>query len=133
MLFSTIFLALGSEHLWDDHLIQQMMPTWLPAKHFFSTVAGMWLLVGGAMVFLGYRLRFAGYLLGTFLIVVTFVIHAPNLIAVPPDLAPEWHWLWNVYQRSNFVKNLCLLGVCFHLIHHEVGCYSLDTWRKKMK
>jgi NAD(P)-dependent dehydrogenase (short-subunit alcohol dehydrogenase family) len=29
---------------------------------------------------------------------------------------------------SNFVKNLCLLGVCFHLLHHQTGKLSLESY-----
>ena len=33
--------------------------------------------------------------------------------------------LWDLYQRSNFIKNVCLLGVCFHLLTHEPGSLTL--------
>ena len=131
ILFSLIFLGLGLEHLFSDVLIQNMMPDWLVYKRAVSILAGLVLLTGGLSVMLGYKSTAGAILLGCFLLVVTAVIHAPALLSQPTGLAGEWCWLWDVYQRSNFVKNLCLLGVCFHLINHEHGRYSLDTWLEK--
>ncbi|MCE9500091.1 MAG: hypothetical protein K8R21_06290, partial [Leptospira sp.] len=74
-------------------------------------------------------------MLGFFLITVTIFIHGPELFVKPSGLSADWLWLWEVYQRSNFVKNLCLLGVCIHLLNYSSGRYSLDhfleTKRKK--
>ncbi len=126
LLFSIIFLGLGAEHLFADQIIQTMMPDWFVFKRLASIMAGLVLLLGGGSVMLGYRTQLGAAVLGVFLIVVTVLIHAPSLIAYPDNLPEQWHWLWDVYQRSNFVKNLCLLGACFHLINHETGRFSLD-------
>lgn len=133
LLFSTIFIALGFEHIFSDQLIQNMMPAWLPIKRIFSFGAGCLLLVGGSSIMLGFRTRQGALLLGSFLMVVTVTIHGPALIIAPDDLQKDWHWLWNVYQRSNFVKNLCLLGVCFQLINHRLGKYSIDVIRRQRR
>ena len=127
VLFSLIFLGLGMEHLFSDHLIQDMMPDWLVYKRACSILAGLILLTGGLSVLLGYHMMWGGLLLCGFLIVVTAMIHVPAVIFPPPDMPADWEWLWTVYQRSNLVKNLCLLGVCFHLINHTAGKYSLDA------
>ncbi len=126
LLFSLIFIGLGFEHLLDDRIIQMMMPDWFVYRRALSVVAGMILLVGGFSVLLGYRVRGGAILLGIFLIVVTATIHLPALFAPPPDLPGQWRWLWDVYQRSNFAKNMCLLGGCFHLVNHRLGRFSVD-------
>lgn len=128
ILFSLIFLGLGLEHLFSDQMIQEMMPDWLISKRLFSVLAGLVLLTGGLSVLTGYQTVKGGISLGVFLIVVTVVIHLPALLRTPVDMPLSWHWLWAVYQKSNLVKNLCLLGVCFHLINHKPGRYSLDEW-----
>jgi len=128
ILFSLIFLGLGLEHLFSDALIQGMMPDWLVYKRAASILCGLVLLGGGTSILLGYHSKGGAIVLGLFLVVVTAVIHLPAVLGNPSDLPPEWVWLWEVYQRSNLVKNLCLLGVCFHLINHEHGRYSLDAW-----
>lgn len=126
VLFSLIFLGLGMEHFFSDHLIQSMMPDWLGgAKRAVSIVTGAILLSGGVSVMIGWKVHEAAVLLGTFLLLVTVTVHGPALLAHPTDMPQEWTWLWDVYQRSNFFKNLCLLGVCFHLYHHRVGRFGL--------
>lgn len=133
VLFSLIFIALGGEHLFSDAIIQSMMPDWLPFKRLLSILAGVILLSGGGMILLGFQTQIGALVLGIFLVLVTIVIHGPALLGVPDSLPETWHWLWEVYQRSNFVKNLCLLGVCFHLINHETGKFSLDAYFQKNK
>lgn len=126
LLFSLIFIGLGFEHLFDDGIIQMMMPDWFVYKRALSVAAGTILLLGGFSVLLGYRVRRGAILLGIFLITVTATIHLPALFALPLNMPPEWRWLWDVYQRSNFAKNICLLGGCFHLVNHRLGRFSVD-------
>jgi len=129
LLFSLIFLGLGAEHLFHDELIQEMMPDYMVYKRFLSVCAGCVLILGGLSVMFGFFHRTGAVLLGLFLITVTIMIHGQGIIATPESLPDQWHWLWNVYQRSNFTKNLCLLGVCFHLLNHNPGKYSIDNFR----
>ena len=126
LLFCSIFIVLGGEHVFQDDLIQQLMPPWIPEPRMFSLAAGFLLLACGTSISLGYRIHIAATALGIFLVVVTVVIHIPGMFMYPPDLPPSWQWLWDLYQRSNFIKNVCLLGVCFHFLYHEPGRYSLD-------
>lgn len=125
LLFSLIFIGLGLEHIFSDELIQGMMPEWIGSKRVASVVAGIVLLGGGLSVASGYKVPAAALVLGAFLIAVTLAIHLPALFAKPAGLPADWTWLWDVYQRSNFFKNLCLLGVCFHLTHHRVGRFAV--------
>lgn len=78
------------------------------------------------MLLTGWHTRRAAAMLGAFLVVVTAVVHLRGVLGLPDGLPEDWGWLWQVYQRSNLVKNLCLLGVCFHLLNHEPGRFSLD-------
>ncbi|MCP4036040.1 MAG: DoxX family protein [bacterium] len=126
LLFSSIFIVLGAEHVFRDELIQQLMPAWIPFPRLLSLAAGVSLLLGGASIALGFRVHLAATALGIFLVVVTLLIHVPGMFAYPPDLPREWQWLWDLYQRSNFIKNVCLLGVCLHFLYHEPGAYSVD-------
>ncbi|MCB1043436.1 MAG: DoxX family protein [Acidobacteria bacterium] len=131
VLFSLIFLGLGMEHLFSDAVIRAMMPDWIIGQRWVSLASGAILLTGGSLILLGYRMRLGALLLGGFLLLVTAVIHGPNLIVRPSDLPHEWGWLWDVYQRSNFFKNLCLLGGCFYFYNHEPGRYSLHQLKNK--
>jgi len=127
VLFSLIFLGLSMEHFFSDHLIQAMMPDWLgESKRLVSIITGAVLLTGGISILIGWNVHAAAILLGMFLLLVTVTIHGPALLHHPANMPADWTWLWDVYQRSNFFKNLCLLGVCFHLNHHRVGRFGLD-------
>ncbi len=132
VLFSLIFLGLGMEHFFSDHLIQAMMPDWLGgSKRLVSIVTGAILLSGGVSILIGWKVQTSAVLLGIFLLVVTVAIHGPALLHHPTDMPPDWTWVWDVYQRSNFFKNLCLLGVCFHLNHHRVGRFGMDGRKER--
>jgi uncharacterized membrane protein YphA (DoxX/SURF4 family) len=124
-LFCGIFLALGWEHLFSDNLIQRLMPAWLEPKRAASILAGLWLSVGGVLLFLGYRLRFAAVWLGIFLVVVTVGVHLPGIVQGNSAIPAEMEWMWQILQRTNLAKNICLLGVCFHLWSHQPGRLSL--------
>lgn len=128
LLFSSIFLVLGAEHLLNDGLIRSLMPEWLPAHRQLSIASGLLLIAGGGSIALGLRVHWAATGLAGFLVVVTALIHVPGMFAAPDGLARDWTWLWDLYQRSNFIKNVCLLGVCFHFFYHEPGRYSLEQW-----
>jgi len=131
VLFSLIFIGLGLEHIFSDELIQNLMPDWLVDKRLASVIAGIVLLMGGCSLLVGCRVPQAAVVLGLFLIAVTVLIHGPALLHRPDGLPPDWEWLWDVYQRSNFFKNLCLLGVCIYLRHHKVGRFSVDAHRRQ--
>lgn len=126
VLFSSIFLGLGAEHLVDDRLIMELMPAWVPWPRLVSLSAGLVLLTGGSMVLIGWRLRRAAWILGIFLVLVTATVHLPGVVTPPPEGMGEQGWMWTVLQRSNLVKNLCLMGVCIQLGWHRPGRFSLD-------
>ncbi|HET9933338.1 MAG TPA: hypothetical protein VFQ35_21685, partial [Polyangiaceae bacterium] len=49
------------------------------------------------------------------------------------DIPADAGWIWIVLQRSNLVKNVCLLGVCVHLTTHAPGRFSVDAWLERRK
>ncbi len=124
-LFSSIFVGLGAEHIFDDVLILHLMPQWVLYPHLVSGICGLILLSGGLSILLGYRLKWGATMLGAFLIAVTVTVHLPGLFQAPQSISDQW--LWTVFQRSNLVKNLCLFGVCVQLTGHRPGAYSFDA------
>ena len=121
ILFCLIFIALGGEHLFKDDLIQKLMPSWVPAPRLVSIACGLILLSGGGLIALGYQLRFAALMLGAFLIIVTAVVHGPALFSTPEFIDSESEWLWVILQRSNYVKNICLLGLTLLVVTLLIG------------
>lgn len=133
VLFSTIFIGLGFEHLLSDDLLQTLIPGWIGPKRLISIGSGVVLLAGGGSIALGLETRLGATVLAVFLVVVTAVVHGPGLLVRPEGMPDNWSWVWDVYQRSNFVKNICLIGVCVHLVTHQPGRYSLDCWLRERK
>lgn len=133
LLFSSIFLGLGMEHLFQDELVQKLMPDWFVYKRVLSILAGCVLVSGACSLITGYKVREASVLLSGFLVTVTLVIHLPELSGRPAGLTEDWVWLWQVFQRSNFVKNVCLLGVCVHLYSYEPGYFTWERARARRR
>ena len=131
--FCLIFVGLGGEHIVSDALIQRLMPSWVMYPRAVSIACGFWLLGWGTLILLGWHIRWAAIALGAFLIIVTVLVHLPGVMNYPSNLPASSQWMWDILQRTNLVKNLCLLGVCFHLQHHKVGKYSLENWNKPQK
>ena len=131
VLFSSIFVGLGGEHLFKDDLLQVLMPAWVPFPRLVSMATGVFLLLGAACILLGYHIRRGAFWLAVFLVIVTVAVHLPGLFSHPASVPEEAAWLWDMFQRSNFVKNICLLGVCIHLMEHAPGRYSLDYHRAR--
>ena len=133
LFFSSIFVLLGGEHLVDDTLIQHIMPLWVPMKRLVSMASGVILLSGGLCIATGLWLRAAALMLGGFLVVVTLLVHVPGMLGVPEHIPAQAGWLWDVFQRSNFIKNVCLLGVCVHLLTHEPGRFTLPRYLSRLR
>ena len=127
VLFSSIFLGLGGEHLFQDELVQKLMPDWFVYKRLLSVMAGLVLVTGAAALITGFQIRRAAIMLAAFLVTVTILIHLPELSGAPESLPEDWIWLWQVFQRSNFVKNVCLFGVCIHLMRYQPGLLTLEN------
>ena len=129
-LFCLIFVGLGCEHMLNDELIRRLMPVWVPAARVVSFGCGIWLFVWGMFILLGWHLRWAAYALMLFPVPVTVFVHVPGVFVYPVDLPENYHWVWAILQRTNLVKNLCLFGVCLHLLNYTPGKYSLTRWKK---
>ena len=133
LLFSLIFLGLGSEHIFSDSLILLLMPDWVPGPRLVSLLCGLWLVFWSSFIVLGIQLRLAAIALGIFVFIVTVLVHLPGVLVYPASIPIESRWMWDILQRSNLAKNLCLLGVCAHLLYHKPGKYRLETFLNKRK
>lgn len=127
--FSLIFIGLGGEHVFSDSLLQDLMPTWMPEPRLVSIACGIWLLVWGSCIALGWQIRFAALALILFLVAVTAAVHLPGVLVTPTQIGSECERLWEILQRSNLAKNVCLLGVCFYLLDYRAGRFSVDGRR----
>ncbi len=130
VLFSSIFVGLGAEHLLQDDLLQLLMPGWVPFPRAVSLATGVFLLLGAGSILFGFHIRRGAFWLALFLVAVTLAVHLPGLFVRPDSVPEDSAWLWDMFQRSNFVKNVCLLGVCIYLFEHSPGRFSFDYHRQ---
>ena len=130
-LFSLIFIGLGFEHIFSSDIIIRLMPDWVLYKQITAVFTGFILLTGGFLILTGCKVRQGAWILIFFLTLVTLTVHLPALFTTPRNLPKDWKWIWDIYQRSNFVKNLCLIGVCLHLTNYEPGKYSMFHFLQK--
>ncbi len=126
-LFCLIFIGLGAEHLFKDDLIRFLMPDWVPFPRAVSVICGLWLVSWGGLILLDWHLRWSA-IVGAFIVVVTAMVHAPALLGAAAEIPADCGWMWDILQRSNFAKNLCLLGVCCHLLYQRTGRLSLESY-----
>tara|TARA_B100001093_G_scaffold519730_1_gene610126 strand:- start:4416 stop:4868 length:453 start_codon:yes stop_codon:yes gene_type:complete len=127
LMFSSLFFGLGFEHLFQDETILKFMPDWVTYRRPISILCGLILLTGALSILLGFRIEQFAKILALFIFLVTLSVHGVALFRTPVDLPQEWKWLWEVFQRSNFVKNICLLGVCIHLINYTPGRLTVSN------
>jgi hypothetical protein len=65
--------------------LQKMLPAWIPAKLLIGYVTSVILVVAGASILLGKRVRMAATYLGTWIVLLVLFIYGPILIAALAD------------------------------------------------
>jgi len=110
--------ALGQKIPNFNGVIQYMEAHHVPAPRLLLPGAILFLLVGGALVILGYRARIGALLLLAFLIPTTYYFH------------DFWHLSGQEAeaQTIHFMKNLSMMGAMLFIIANGSGAWSLDRW-----
>lgn len=129
--FSLIFFGLGAEHLTQSALLQTLMPTWVPYPAIVSVACGLWLILWGSFVLAGYRVRLASVALLLFIVGVTLLVHLPGVLVTPVQVSASCEGLWQILQRSNLGKNVCLIGMCLFLFDYNPGAISISAWLRR--
>jgi putative oxidoreductase len=99
----------------------------LPAATALAYIAGLFELVTGLCVLVGFQVRIVGWLLALFCVFTGFVFHLPT-VNVPDFPAAANGWI-NGLNFVNFLKNLTLAGAYVMLATNGAGVYSLDARR----
>ena len=99
----------------------------LPAATLLTYVAGLFELITGLCVLVGFQVRIVGWLLALFCVFTGVVFHLPT-VNVPDFPAAANGWI-NTLNFVNFMKNLTLAGAYIMLATNGAGLYSLDARR----
>src|SRR5688572_1360187 len=117
LLFSVIFLLSAPGHF-TAMGVEYGASAGVPLPGVLVPVAGLFLIIGGLSVLLGYHARVGAALLLLFLVPVTFYMHRFWGID-DPAMAQM--------QQVHFIKNVSLMGGALLLIYFGAGPVSLDA------
>jgi len=118
MMLVTIFVmsAVGNKIPQFNNVAKYMASEGVPAPQVMLAGAIVFLLVGSALVLLGYHARFGAGLLAVFLVLATYYFH------------DFWNMTGDAVQMQmiQFLKNLGLLGAMLFVMANGPGAGSLD-------
>ena len=128
ILLSFMFIYAGYGKLVDPSGTAGMITgAGIPAATVLAYLAGLFELVAGLMVLVGFQTKLAAAALGLFCIFTAFVFH--NSTIVVPDWPEAALGLINMFNGLIFLKNLTLAGGYFALVAAGAGAYSIDARR----
>ncbi len=128
ILLSFIFILSGFGKLADPSATAGMITgAGLPAATALAYLAGLFELVTGLFVLVGFQTKLTGWALALFCIFTGAVFHSGTVV-VPgwPDAALGWI---NTLNQIMMMKNFTLAGAYILLATVGAGAYSLDARR----
>ncbi|MDO1581159.1 DoxX family protein [Rhizobium oryzicola] len=128
ILLSFIFILSGFGKLTDPSATAGMITgAGLPAATALAYLAGLFELVTGLAVLVGFQVKIVGWALAAFCVFTGAVFHS-GTVAVPgwPDAALGWI---NTLNQIMMMKNFTLAGAYILLATVGAGAFSLDARR----
>jgi putative oxidoreductase len=128
ILLSFIFILSGFGKLTDPSATAGMITgAGLPAATALAYLAGLFELVTGLFILVGFQTKLTGWALALFCIFTGAVFHSGTVV-VPgwPDAALGWI---NTLNQIMMMKNFTLAGAYILLATVGAGAYSLDARR----
>ncbi|NRP71838.1 Inner membrane protein YqjF [Ensifer psoraleae] len=126
ILLSIIFIMSGFGKLTDPTATAGMITGagW-PAATALAYLAGLFELVAGLAVLVGFQTRIASYLLAAFCLVTGFVFHGGPINV--PDFPPAANGLLTVFNQIMMMKNITIAGAFLVLAAFGPGALSVDA------
>ena len=116
ILFAFLFLGAAPRHFSHEG-IAHASDLGVPLPNVLVPISGVLAVTGGLSIALGYRTRLGAWLIVTFLIPVTFLMHAFWKFHDPAAIH---------IQSAMFWKNIALLGAAFLMTQFGAGAVSFD-------
>ena len=117
VLFALIFIVAAPRHFTQEG-VQHAAELGLPAAALLVPLSGAMALLGGLSLATGYKARWGAWMLVTFLVPVTMVMHAFWRLHDVPAIR---------VQQAMFAKNLSMLGAALLLTQLGERSWSLDA------
>jgi putative oxidoreductase len=129
ILLSVIFIVSGFGKLADPAGTAGMITgAGLPAATGLAYLAGLFELLAGLAILVGFQTKFAGWALAVFCVFTGLVFHS-GTIAVPGWPEPALGWI-NALNGIMMMKNFTLAGAYILIAAVGAGAYSLDARRR---
>jgi putative oxidoreductase len=103
-------------HIFSSSTVDQAASHGVPLAPILVRIAGVFAVVGGLSIILGYKARFGAWLIILFLVPVTLMMH--NFWAVSDPMMRQT-------QQIMFLKNISMLGGAMLIAYFGSGPYSL--------
>ncbi|PZU88599.1 MAG: hypothetical protein DI528_04960 [Shinella sp.] len=128
ILLSYLFITSGFDKLVDPAGTAGMITgAGLPAATALAYLAGLFELIAGLAVLVGFQTKIAGWALALFCVFTALVFHS-GTVAI--DGWPEGALGWiNTLNGIIFIKNITLAGAYILLATYGPGAYSVDARR----
>ena len=117
LLYSGIFVMAAPNHF-TKGTIAYAATHGVPMPSLAVPFSGVLALLGGLSILLGYKAKYGAWLLVIFLLPVTLMMH--NFWALTDPSAA-------MIQRTNFMKNISMLGAALLIAHFGSGPLSIDS------
>jgi putative oxidoreductase len=117
ILFSLIFVTSGFNHF-SQKMIAHAEEHGVIMPIIFVPAAGIFAIVGGLCILLGYKAKFGAWCLVLFLVPVTFAMHNFWMMSDP---------MQRMLQMAMFMKNISMLGGALLITYFGSGPLSLDN------
>jgi putative oxidoreductase len=117
ILFAAIFLMAGPKHF-TAGTIGYAAAAGVPVANILVPISGLFAILGGLSILLGFHARYGAWLIVLFLVPVSFSMHAFWADADPKTAA---------MNQVMFMKNMSMLGGALLIAHFGSGPLSLDS------
>lgn len=104
-MFAAAILIFGIQHIMYEKFIVTLIPSWIPAKMFWSYIVKAAFILTAVSVAIRIQSRLALTLLGVMFLLWVLILHGPRVIA-NPKIEPEW---------TSFFVAMAMSGICFLL------------------
>ncbi|MGD0883256.1 MAG: DoxX family protein [Thermodesulfovibrionales bacterium] len=116
ILYAAIFVTAAPNHF-TSGAIAYAAGHGVPLASVAVPISGVLALVGGLSILTGYKAKYGAWLLVLFLVPVTVMMH--NFWAITDPMGA-------MIQKTNFMKNLSMMGAALLIAHFGSGPLSID-------
>ncbi len=128
ILLAIIFIMSGFSKLTDAGSTAGMIANaGLPAATALAYLAGLFELIGGLAILVGFQTRIAAYLLAAFCVFTAFVFHSGAINV--PTFSPEANGMLSMFNQIMMMKNVTIAGGFLVLAAFGPGSISVDARR----